>query len=1029
MKGLQIMRENPLRIRTRNRAGILLFFVTLFFSSAGLAQQTTVKGSVMSEAGSALPNVSVQVKGTTTGTATDSSGNFSIVVPDANAVLVFSSVGYTEKEEALNGRSELAVVLTASSQSLEQVVVIGYGRQRKSDLTGSVAVLTSSDLSYQATANAAQSLQGKVAGVQVTNQGAPGTSPTIRIRGLGSVRSNVDPLYVVDGVLTNDISFLSNNDIESMSILKDASASAIYGIRAANGVVVITTKRGKSGKANIYYSGYAGVQKVTNRVQLANGSEYIELLNEKDKIAAARANNSNPTLRNPGDYPNSTNWYDEILRNNAMIQNHELGFSGGTENVQYALGGGYFRQEGIAKGNQYERINVRGAVDAKVTSFLKVGGNLTVSGTESDNLPNGLFSSAYVGPSSVPVRGEDGSFSDLTEFGSFGNPAASLFYNRNRTKGLRLVGGVYAEVYLMKGLTFKSAYGIDRTNSDNRIYIPRYNVSSVQRDTTQKLTKKVEDPSSYYWDNTLTYDFTINKDHRFTALIGTNIQQERIHTMTAARLGVPDYGEESWYLNLGDATGQTSDESISLYRARSVFGRLNYSFAQKYLLTATLRRDAASIFPKSNQVDYFPSVGLGWVISQERFMEDQSIFQLLKLRGSWGKMGNSRIPNSVVIGVSTGGNYSQPGQTGSGVDQVGPANLLWETTNETDIALEMALLKSRLTFEVDYYNKLTKNSIFSVTVNSAVGASNTSYLDNNADIKNAGFEFNLRWKDKVGEFNYAIGGNLALNRNEVVGLRPGTVGIYGGYVNFFPTTYTTVGQSIGQFYGRQVVGIFQNKAEIDNYKTSAGQVIQPGAQPGDFKFADINNDGVINDYDRVFLGSSIPKYNFGANLYLEYKGVDLTVDVYGQGGNKIYNAKRYKQLGNENYDKDFYDNRWHGEGTSNTYPSADLSSTDANKVSNSWYVESGNFFKIRNLQLGYNFSQNLTEKIGLRGLRVYFNAVNPFNFFKYNGFTPEITNVDPNAAINQRVDAISQGVDNNVYPMSAIYNFGININL
>ncbi|WP_164974305.1 TonB-dependent receptor [Filimonas effusa] len=991
------------------------------------APMAVIRGKVMSDSGTPLADVSVMIKGSGKGTATNSEGEFSINANKGD-VLLISYIGYETKEVTVGDQSSLSIVLTQTNQQLADVVVVGYGRQRKSDVTGSVTTVTAKDISYQASANPAQALQGKVAGLQVTTLGTPGSQPTIRVRGVGSASSNVDPLYVVDGVLTNDITFLGNNDIESISVLKDASASAIYGIRAGNGVIIITTKRGKNGQPRVSYAGYGGIQKPVKMVKLATGSEYIQLLNEKDAIDAARSGGTPPVPRNPANYPSSTNWYDEILRSNALIQSHEVNFSGGTEKTQYALGSGYFKQEGLAKTNDYQRINVRTNVDSKVTNFLKVGINANISGFTSNNLPDNMFMSAYTAPSALPVKNSDGTYSDMTQFGAFANPVAKLEYNRDQTRGIRMVGGVYAELYLAKGLTFKSAYGIDGTYSQNRIYVPRYVISSVQRDTTQKLTKKVEDPFSYYWDNTLTYDFAIANDHRFTVLLGTNIQQERGHSLTASRLGVPDLGSKSWYLNLGDPTTQTSDESVTLYRAASVFGRLNYSFKNRYLLTATLRRDAASIFPLNNRVDYFPSVGLGWVVSQEEFMADQNIFNFLKVRGSWGRMGNSKIPATVVTAVSTGGAYSQPGQVGAGVDQVGPTNLLWETADEIDIAIEGAALKSRLTFEIDYYNKKTNNSIFNVTVLSPVGASNTRYLDNNAGIRNQGVELNLGWKDKAGEFNYSINGNFSYNKNRVESLRPGTIGIYSGAVNFITTTYTTVGHPIGEFYGRQVIGIFQNQSEINGYKTATGTTIQPDAQPGDFKFADVNGDGKITDADRTFLGSAIPTYNFGFSLYGAYKGFDLTIDLYGQGGNKVYNARRFRQLGNENYDQIFYEKRWHGEGTSYDYPSADLA-TNANKLSNSWYVESGNFVKVRNLQIGYTFSEKVTSRMKLAGLRIYANATNPFNFFKYTGFNPEVTIIDNKKAANERFDATSQGIDYNVYPMFATFNFGVNVNL
>lgn len=999
------------------------------------AQDRQVSGKVTAaEDGTSLPGVNIVVQGTTKGTTTDAEGNYTIQLAPTENTLVFTFVGFSTITEEVGDRTVIDVVMGSDITSLGEVVVIGYGVAKKSDVTGAVATVKAEDLTKIPSSTAAEALQGKVAGVQVTTNGTPGSAPTVRVRGLGSVSSRVEPLYVVDGVLVDDISFLGSNDIESMNILKDASASAIYGIRASNGVVIITTKRGKNEQPRIAYSGYGGVQTPINMVDMANGSQYIELLNEKDAIFAER-NGTNFNPRDPAAYPYSTDWYDEILRDGATIQSHDLSVTGGSEKSVYAMGGNFFKQEGLAKGTDYQRLNLRTSVESTVTKFLKVGVNANLSNFKSNNAPASLFKSAYIAPPAIPVRIDENTFGNPQAFGDFGNPAATQYYNNDETRGIRLVGGVFAEVTLLKGLTFKTAYGVDGSYSQNRKYVPPYFVSSAQRDTTKSLTRKIDNYFSFYWDNTLTYDFTINSDHHFTLLAGTNIQQQKFYSMEAKRQGVEDFGENSWYLNLGSTdplTQSNTDQGYNI-KALSYFGRLSYAFREKYLLTATLRSDGTSVFEEGNRVDYFPSVGLGWVLSNESFMDNQDIFQFLKVRASWGEMGNNRIPgNTVNRGVTTGGIYTPifGGITypGSSITVIVPDNLLWEKTREVDFAVEGYVLKNRLNFEIDYYNRKTTDAIFPVTVNGVFGASNTEYLDNNADIVNKGVEVALNWKDEVGDFSYGIGGVFAYNKNTVDALKPGTVGIYNGVVNAIRTTYTTPGHSIGEFYGRKVIGIFQNEEEIQAYTSSNGTVIQPNAQPGDFKIQDTNGDGEINDKDRVFLGSALPKYNFGINLTAAYKGFDVSIDLYAQGGNKIYNAKRFRQLGNENYDLDFYENRWHGEGTSYDYPSADLSS-QVNKEPNSWYLESGNFFKVRNIQIGYTLPSSITNKISVSKIRVYANAANPLVFFKYNGFSPEVPTAVPGVNEANTNNILRQGVDENVYPMAATYNFGVNISL
>jgi TonB-linked SusC/RagA family outer membrane protein len=996
------------------------------------AQDRQVSGKVTAaEDGTSLPGVNIVVQGTTKGTTTDAEGNYTIQLAPTENTLVFTFVGFSTITEEVGDRTVIDVVMGSDITSLGEVVVIGYGVAKKSDVTGAVATVKAEDLTKIPSSTAAEALQGKVAGVQVTTNGTPGSAPTIRVRGLGSVSSRVEPLYVVDGVLVDDISFLGSNDIESMNILKDASASAIYGIRASNGVVIITTKRGKNEQPRIAYSGYGGVQTPINMVDMANGSQYIELLNEKDAIAASR-NGTTFTPRDASAYPYSTDWYDEILRSGATIQSHDLSVSGGSDKSTYAMGGNFFRQEGLAKGSDYQRLNLRTSVESNVTKFLKVGVNANLSNFKSTNLPASLFKSAYIAPPAIPVRIDESTFGNPQAFGDFANPAASQYYNNDKTKGIRLVGAVFADVTLLKGLTFKTAYGVDGSYSQNTKYVPPYVVSSTQRDTTKTLTRKIDNYFSFYWDNTFTYDFTLNSDHHFTLLAGMNAQQQRYYFMEGSRQGVDNFGENTWYFNLATGGGGLTDDGYNI-KGLSYFGRLSYAFREKYLLNATLRRDGTSVFAYANRYDYFPSVGLGWVISNEPFMDNQEIFQFLKIRASWGKMGNNRIPGNTAVRYTSAGFLYSPVfggsiQEGESITIISPTNLLWETTKEFDFAVEGYVLKNRLNFEIDYYNRKTTNAIFPVTVNGVFGTSNRDYLDNNADVVNRGIELALNWKDQIGDFKYGIGGVFAYNQNEVDALKPGTVGIYGGYVNVTPTTYTTVGRSVGEFYGRKVIGIFQNNSEIENYTSSSGTVIQPNAKPGDFKYQDSNDDGQINDKDRVFLGSAVPKYNFGINLYGAYKGFDITIDLYAQGGNKIYNAKRYRQIGNENYDLDFYENRWHGEGTSNSYPSADLSA-DANKQANSWYLESGNFFKIRNIQIGYTIPSSATSRIGISKIRVYANAANPLVAFKYNGFSPEIPTTIAGVNQNNTTNMTSQSIDNNVYPMAATYNFGVNISL
>ncbi len=987
--------------------------------------QGTISGRVTDVGGLALPGVAVVVKGTSRGTITNSNGEYTLANLDQNTRLVFSFVGMLVQEHTIDGRVVINITMAEDVIGLEEVVAIGYGTIRKADMTGAISVLKSEDIANRATANAAQSLQGLVAGVSVTKSGAPGSNPVIRIRGLGSVRSDTEPLYVVDGVLTNDISFLGNNDIETITVLKDASASAIYGVRAANGVIIITTKRGDKDRMRVNYSGYSGFQLPVDIMEMANAQEYIQLLNEKGTIAAAKTGGSF-TPYNPSKYNYSTDWFDEVLRDKALINSHDVGFSGGNEKTLFATGASYFEQEGLILNDLYRRINLRASVDSKVKDYLKIGFSLNLSNRNSDNSPN-VAQAAFIAPPAVRVKDEaSGNLMAMTEFGDYANPMVALTYHDDITHENRLVGSTYAELFLLKDLTFKSSYGVDGRYVRNRLYLPHYTlVGGSPSDVTERLTRRFSYDMNWYWDNTLTYTSELGEGNNLTAMAGVSAQEQSGLWLSATRLGVPYYGRDNTlYLNLGSPENQANNDGGSRVASLSYFGRVNYAHQEKYLLTATVRRDGSSIFPANNRYDIFPAVGLGWVLTKEGFMENQSMFNFLKLRASWGEMGNNKIPELTAVSTVDYGawNSTEFGgtiQQGASATYIGPENLLWEITRELDIAVEGYMFDSRLSFEVDFYDKKTLGAIFPVTVNSALGASNFSYLDNNADILNRGVELSLGWRNTVGEFSYRLNGNLALNHNEVLALKPGTIGIYGGYMNINASTYTVVGQPIGEFYGRNVLGIFQNDNEIRNYKNTAGEPIQPNAKPGDFKYEDVNGDGIINDKDRTFLGTSLPTYTFAFNYFMKYKGIDFGIDFYGQGGNHIYNAKRFRQIGNENYDRDFFLNRWQGEGTSYTYPSADMASQD-NKVVNSWNIEKGDFVRIKNLQVGYTLPETLTSIIGVDGVRFFANAENPKTFFKYKGFTPEIAKTGPESAT-------SQGVDSYVYPMSATYNFGVNI--
>jgi len=999
--------------RIFTRISVLAAFCLLTINVA-LAQNITVKGKVIDGGDKTpLPGVTILIKGTQNGTQTDVNGNYSISAP-ANATLVFNFVGYTVFEQAVNNQTNINVSLASSTQQLEQVVVVGYGTQRKIDVTGSVGTVKGEDISKQASVNPVSALQGKVAGVSITNNGSPGSSPQITIRGTSTIYGKTGPLYVVDGVWYDDINFLNPADIANISILKDASSQSIYGIRAANGVVLVTTVKGKKGTPVINYNGSVGVQKVTNQVEMANASEYATAVNEAYSLqtppAAALFANTN--------LGEGTNWYDQVLRT-AMVNNHQLSISGGTEKSTYNFSLGYLDQDGIVKNNNYKRYTVRLANDFQIFEPLKIGYNVSGTYSKSKDAPSTIFRALYAASPVVPVFNANGSYGDPNAFnlgnGSNMNPQATLdFFNQNTTK-YKINGNVYAELKFLKNFTFKTSIGGDFGQEEVRGYVPKYEATKTQLSTISKLDIDRIENRNWLIENTLTFDKKWN-DHSLTVLAGQTAQRNKMYTINADAQNVPYTSEGDLYLALGDAASRSIIDKGELGTFSSYFARVNYGYKNKYLLNASIRRDGASQFFGTNNVwGNFPSIGAGWVISNEEFMKNQNIFSNLKLRGSWGKVGNAGVPfnpSTQTVDQSAGliAIFGGIPYTGASINTIVPQTLFWERSAGTDIGLEMGFLKNRLNVELDYYSRKTEQAIFDIPVLGSLGTSNSSLIANQADIRNQGFEFLATWADKTsGGLTYSISGNVGINNNKVLNVTSGANPIYkggAGLTSGYLSTRTVNNRAIGEFYGYQVEGIFQTDAEAAAW---------PGFKKGDFKYADINGDGTIDLRDRVVLGNPNPKFTYGVNTNFAYKNFDLTVDIQGVADVDVFNANLSSRFGNENYTKDFFDHRWTGPGTSNTYPSADLAG-GLNNAPNSFYVEKGDYIRLRNIQLGYSLPAAIVNKWKMQRLRVFLNAQNAVNIFGYKGFSPEVGGTPTNA-----------GIDTNVYPLFATYNFGVNV--
>lgn len=995
---------------------LLLF--SLLTTGTLLAQQTYT-GQVTDESGVTLIGVNIIIQGTSSGTVTDFDGNYSITASPGD-ILVYSYTGYKSEERTLGNETQLNLVLNSDSQILEEVVVVGYGTQRNKDLTSSITTIKSDEIMKAPNGQAMQAIQGKVAGVQIVSAGGPGDSPTVRVRGVGSYPggNNEAPLYVVDGMFFNNIDFLNPNDIATISVLKDASAAAIYGVRAANGVVLIETKSGGfSQKTEISYDGYIGTQVARNVLKLANAEQFTNMALESGSAAdISFIDNAMQRYGRSRINPNvpdvNTDWYDEILRN-AQIQNHSLNVSGGSDKVAYSIGGSYFQQDGILDAkNEYERFNFRTKLEFKANDWLTIGGNVIMSNAIKFDAPDAAWSSAYFAVPIMPVfdpqnvNADPIQLSNAQDLGYRGgqNPLAITLFNENRSRIRKSLVNFFVKLDLIPGkLQFKSAYNNNYSNFENRnLDFPYFFGNGFQREVSS-INRSTNNIVNQIWDNTLTYNEQIGKN-KFTVLAGTSYRDESFEGLRARGIDFPVDQESAYYIDQAldiDPAGVGDGGSRAF--GLSYFGRLSYSYDNKYLLYGTFRADGSNKYQE--RWGYFPAVGVGWVLSEENFFNVPQV-DFLKLRASWGELGNDNIPandganTTSVVTVPIGGE-PVPGTTTSRVFSF----LRWEVVEETNVGLTAYLFNSKLSLDADYYVRDTKNAAIRVNV----PTTGQTVLRNVGVIRNSGFELALGWNNTTSfGLSYNIGANIATLNNEVTDLF-GQANIDGGSAEF--RQRSTVGQSLLYFYGREVAGVYQNQSEVDNDPVA----IENNLEPGDFKYVDQNGDGMIDDDDRVNLGSYLPNFTYGFNIGASFKNFDLSASLFGQSGNKILNRKRGEVIftSDTNVDADLAINRWHGEGTSNSYPSSKGLRKGWNQRLSDYFVEDGDFWRIQNVQVAYNLDGTKLFGPGFPMARISFTADRPLTVFDYNGFNPEIAN----------------GVDRQTYPIPAVYTFGLSLKL
>lgn len=1026
---------------------VLVFLALLTLSSTQLlAQDLAIKGKVTDNAGQPLVGVTVSVKGTSRGTGTDSNGDYSIKAP-SNGTLVFNFIGYVSVEAPVNGRTSISVQMKEDVANLDEVVVVGYGTQKKSLVTGAISQVKAEDLKTTSISRIDQALQGRTAGVTVLPQsGSPGAPVSIRIRGAGSNKSS-DPLYIVDGVRAGGIEYLDPSEIESTEILKDAASAAIYGAEGANGVVLITTKSGKNkAKNDIDYAFQIGQQSIGNLMPMMNASQYQEYL------SASGTAGTIPTTEEAAAVGNGTNWRDAVFQN-APQQRHALTFTGGGEKSSYMVGMTYFNQKGVAGGDKadFKRYTVRLNTDNKVKDWLNIGerlsySNFTTTGfAENDEFGSVMSSTIVLDPitpiiysqgSVLPahvqkaisegqplVKDENGNYYGISNYikGEYGNPVARMQLAQQSTTQNKVVGNVYANIDILKGLKFTSRFGIDAAFVKNHNWTPLFWFSSESQNGTLNGSDYERNYFTWNFENFATYDKTIG-DHAFSVLGGMSALKSNYNNMESSYAG---FFRSETRFSYPDFSPDASDRILGKYEdytLASYFGRVSYDYKGKYLFNGSIRTDGSSKLSPDNRWGLFPAVSGGWVLSNENFFPEKlaNVMNYTKLRASWGQ--NGSLANigigTWLSGISTQG-LQYPNANGQYLIGAAPTNLdnkdlTWETSEQLDLGAELGFFNNSLFLEVDWFKKTTKDLLTPGVIPDAVG--NKLEIVNGGDVENKGWEFGLTYKSNSSKaFKYSVNANLSLLKNEVTYINPLLNQISGASVGTgYTATLFSKGYPIWYFNGYKTAGIFQNQAQIDEYKS---KISDYSPKPGDPIVVDYNNDGKISAADQTYIGDPNPDYTYGVTLNMSYKGFDFMCFVQGQGGNEVMMGFNRVDRPTANKPEFFYTDRWTGEGSTNSWFAPNTSSPYV--YNSDLMVFSGAFTRIRQLQLGYTFAPNMISKIKLKALRLYVSADNFFTFTNYKGMDPE---GGSNASAQN-----SMGIDRGVYPVPRVFTGGLSV--
>ena len=1027
------------------KTALKLFSIGIFICSFCFhihAQKNEVSGTITDgETGEAIIGATILVKNTSDGTISDFDGTYKLLVKQLTDTLVISYIGYKTIETPINGRTVIDEVLNVDNNVLDEVVVVGYGRQKKKVVTGAVARISSKEITETPVLRTEQALQGRTAGVQVTNQsGQPGDEPTVRVRGVGTT-GNAKPLYIVDGLAVSGIDYLNPGDIETIDVLKDAASAAIYGARAANGVILITTKSGRDGKIEVSYNSYYGVQNATNPLKMLNSDEYRMLMNEGARNAG---------LTEPFDLleiaQHDTDWQDALFTKNAPIQNHQLSIIGGNEKSTFASTLSYFSQEGIIGGSksQFDRYTARINSSHKVGKAFRFGNNLAYThlikrGIGSNQSFNGAYSSALNLDPLTPVyetdenvldqypysvepvvQDGDGGFYGISNYvgAEIVNPLALLEIDNDETRKDQLVGNIYGELEVIENLKFRTSVGIDLAYLLNDGYKPLFFLNGAQlNDNKTSVNKRIERFFTWQWENTLSYTKEIG-DHTVSGLAGITASEYNYEDIEGFNTNVPLTDPDNVYLDLATDTLWTSSGSAIHSALYSLFGRINYSFKDKYSVTAIMRRDGSSKFGANKRFGIFPSIGFAWVASDEKFMQNLGPVNYLKFRASWGINGNQEIGEYQFVSTidrTRGYIFGDGRAVGASPLFIENADIRWEQSEQLNFGVDFGLFDNKLQATLEYYIKSTNGLLEKIPIPGHVG--NDGPISNVGSVQNKGIEWSINWRTVAGDLKYFVGVNGAYNDNKMTHIGNTEKVINGASWALAGTvTRAEEGLPIAFFWGLKTDGIFQNQSEIFQHINLEGGLLQPNAVPGDVRFVDNNRDGIIDEEDRVKIGDPTPDITLGVNGSIAYKDFDISIFLQGTFGNDIFNGTQRQDLRFTNRTAASLD-RWTGEGTSNEVPRYTWIDINNNSRVSDLYIEDGSYLRIKNLQIGYALPTRLLDRVGIKRWRIYASVENLITFTGYTGVDPEIGTFE----------SFDIGIDRAIYPQARTIRFGTSV--